>query len=293
MESNVERRTQVPFCSGRDFPKNLIPEGACDSHHHIYDPVRFPYVDTDKRNQPPSTVDCYKLLKAKLGTTRSVVIQPSAYGLDNRCTLDAVKQLGTDVTRAIVVVDPTVTDEELTRMNALGAKGIRFNMNCGYKGEWSELRKLVERVAAFNWCVCLWMDPDLLVEKKDFFGSLPAQLVFDHRGHLPKNVGINHPAFKIICQWLDEGKAWVKLSGNYIDTVEPDYKDTVAVGRAYAKTNPNRLLWGTDWPHPSCYSGLKPLPNDSLMLDQLMEQVQDDKIFHKTLVENPAQLFGF
>lgn len=293
MDECGARRAQVPYCSGKDFPKNTIPAGACDCHHHIYDPVRFPYVPTDTRNQPPATADCYQLLKDKLGITRSVVVQPSAYGLDNRCTLDAVKQLGIQNTRAIVVLDNTVTDAELEAMHKAGARGIRFNMNCGYKGDWDQIRQLVERVAELGWCVCLWMDPDLLVEKQTFFEGLPAQLVLDHRGHLPVGVGTKHPAFDLICRWLDAGKAWVKLSGWYFDSAEEDYRDTLAVGRTYAKANPDRLLWGTDWPHPNRYSKFKPCPNDVALLDALMDLVRDEKTFHKTLVDNPEKLFGF
>lgn len=293
MNDCQERREQVPYCSGRDFPKTAIPAGACDSHHHIYDPVRFPYVPTDERNQPPSTADCYQLLKNKLGISRSVVVQPSAYGLDNRCTLAAVEQLGKENTRAIVVLDNSVTDAEIQSLHAAGARGIRFNMNCGYKGDWEAIRQLVEKVAPYQWCVCLWMDPDLLVEKQKFFEALPVPLVLDHRGHLPADQGSKHPAFRLITRWLEEERAWVKLSGWYFDSVQPGYADTLQVSWDYAKANNSRFLWGTDWPHPNCYSKGKPVPNDSAMLDALFDILQDETAFHKTLVENPAQLFGF
>jgi len=238
-------------------------------------------------------VECYRLLKDKLGIARSVVVQPSAYGLDNRCTMDAVQRLGVENTRAIVVLDNQVMDSQLAALHRKGARGIRFNMNCGYKGDWEEIRRLVERVAEYGWCVCLWMDPDLLVEKRTFFENLPVQLVLDHRGHLPAGTGTSHPAFRMICDWLDQGRAWVKLSGWYFDSGEENYGDTLAIGREYVKANPNRLLWGTDWPHPNRYSKRKPCPDDSALLDALFDMAEDEETVYKTLVENPAKLFGF
>ncbi|MCD2436576.1 amidohydrolase family protein [Acidaminococcus sp. NSJ-142] len=289
----TEVRNQVPYCGGRNFPNQKIPLNACDCHHHIYDPVRFPYISSDKRNQPPADVNCYQLLKNKLGITRDVIVQPSAYGLDNRCTLDALKQLGKKNARAIVVINNSISDEELKSMDELGVKGIRLNMTSGYVQPWDDIQLLVKRIAPMGWNVCLWVDADLLVEKKDFFEALPVQLILDHRGNLPAGVGIKHPAFRQICKWLDQGKAWVKLSGYYFGSQKEDFSDTIEIGKEYAKSNPNRLLWGTDWPHPLCYTNGVPCPDDSLMLDQLMEQVGDEKIFYKTLVENPAHLFKF
>lgn len=289
----IEIRNQVPYCKGRNFPKQKIPFNACDCHHHIYDPVRFSYIDTDSRNQPPATVDCYDLLKRKLGITRSVIVQPSAYGLDNRCTLDALTQLGKKVTRAIVVINNDISDSDLQKMDLMGVKGIRLNMTCGYKNSWDDIRLLVERIAPLGWCVCLWIDPDLLVEKKNFFEALPVPLVLDHRGNLPAGIGMNHPAFSLICHWMDIGKAWVKLSGYYFGSQKDDYSDTLLIGKEYAQSNPNQLLWGTNWPHPRCYTNCVPVPDDSLMLDKLMDQVGDENIFYKTLVDNPAKIFRF
>lgn len=286
-------RDQVSYCGGRNFPTQHIPSNACDCHHHIYDPIRFPYIATDIRNQPPATADCYELLKRKLGVTRSVVVQPSAYGLDNRCTLDAIQKLGKEHTRAIVVITNEISDLELQKMDALGVRGVRINMTCGYKDNWDDIRLLAERIAPFGWYMCLWVDPDLLVEKRHFFESLPVPLVLDHRGNLPAGIGSKHPAFALICQWMDQGKAWVKLSGYYFGSQEKDFSDTIAIGKEYAKSNPNRLLWGTDWPHPRCYTNLMPVPDDSALLDALMDQVGDERVFHKTLVENPEELFGF
>lgn len=288
-----ETGLQVPYSAGRNCPAYPIPENACDSHHHIYDPVRYPYLPTDVRNQPPSTVDCYRLLQRRLGTSRNVIIQPSAYGTDNRCTLDALAQMGKENTRAVVVVDASITDEELRAMDAAGVCGIRFNINCGGSDDLSVIRSQAERIAPMGWHICFWMSPDLAVELEGFLRELPCEIVFDHRGHIPAEAGVNHPAFAAIAGMLRDGKAWVKLSGLYADSKCQDFADTIAVGKAYVQVNPDRILWGTDWPHPSIYSGRKPLPNDADMLDALMVQAGSEEIFRKILVDNPAKLFHF
>lgn len=284
---------QAPYSTGRNYPRYQIPENACDAHHHIYDPVRYPYLPTDVRNQPPSTVDCYRMLQHRLGTTRNVIIQPSAYGTDNRCTLDALAQMGYNTTRAVVVVDASISDEELRSMHKAGVRGIRFNINCGGSDDLGVIQTLAERIAPMGWSICFWMAPELAVELEQFLRKLPCQIIFDHRGHIPAGAGIDHPAVRVISQMLADNKAWVKLSGLYIDTQQEDYADTIEIGKAYVQANPDRILWGTDWPHPSCYSGRKPMPNDADMLDALMTQAGSEEIFRKILVDNPATLFGF
>ncbi len=284
---------QVPYSAGRNYPTVAVPAYACDSHHHIYDPLEFPYQPTDVRNQPPATVDCYHLLQKRLGTTRNVIIQPSAYGTDNACTLNALRRMGKDAARAVVVVDQGITDQELREMHELGVRGLRFNINCGGSDNWAEIKNLASRIAPMGWSICFWMSPDLTVSMEDFLRNLPCEIVFDHRGHIPAKEGLKHPAVEVICRLLKEEKAWVKLSGLYIDTECKNYEDTIAIGKEYVKANPDRVIWGTDWPHPSCYSGLKPVPDDAELLDALWVQAGSEENFHKILVENPAKLFGF
>lgn len=284
---------QVPFSTGRNVPKAAMPADACDCHHHIYDPIRFAYLPTDVLNQPPSTVDCYRLLQKRLGISRNVIIQPSAYGTDNRCTLDALRQMGKENTRAVVVIDDSIRDEELKHMNELGVRGIRFNINCGGSDDMDLVRRLAERIAPMNWSVCFWMSPDITVAMERFLRDLPCEIIFDHRGHIPAEEGAAHPAVHVISRMLKEKKAWVKLSGLYHDSNCENYEDTIAIGKIYVGANPDRVLWGTDWPHPSCYSKREPMPNDADLLDALMLQAGTTENFRKILVDNPAKLFGF
>lgn len=285
---------QVPYSAGRKRPKIKVPNNACDSHHHIYDPVRFPYLPTDVRNQPPATVDAYRLLQKRLGLVRNVIVTPSAYGTDNRCTLDALKQMGSNA-RGVVVVDNSISDEELQNMHRLGVRGIRFNISTGGSDDRNMIRSLSRRVNELDWHVQFWMSAKDTIEMEDLLVSLPSPIVFDHRGHIPQPEGITHPAFRVICNLIDKGKTWVKLSGLYQDTKvgDPTYTDTVEVGKAYVEYAPERMVWGTDWPHPTIFSERKPWPDDAGMLDLLAEQAPGEAVRERILVYNPAVLYGF
>ena len=293
-EANQPAGTQVPYSSGRQYPTINVPQNACDCHHHIYDPIRFPYVPDDVRNQPPAGVDAYKLLQKRLGIGRNVIVQPSAYGFDNACTLEALKQMGASA-RAVVVINTTISDGELSAMHGHGVRGIRFNISTGASKDRDAIMTLAQRVHALGWHLQFWMNAKDTVDMESFLYQLPNQIVFDHRGHIPQPEGVVHPAFKVICGLLEKGKGWVKLSGLYQDTKlgEPSYADTVKVGKAFVDFAPERMVCGTDWPHPSIFSERKPWPDDALMLDLLAEQAPDDAVRNRILVDNPTVLYDF
>ena len=285
---------QAPYSTGRQSPAIKIPHNACDSHHHIYDPVRFPYLPTDIRNQPPATVDAYYLLQKRLGLTRNVIVTPSAYGTDNRCTLDALQQMGPNA-RGVVVVDNSISDAELQIMHTMGVRGVRFNISTGGSDDRDLIMALSQRINEFGWHVQFWMSATEIINMESFISSLPSPIVFDHRGHIPQPQGVNHPAFRTICNLIDQGKTWVKLSGLYQDTKvgDPTYADTVQVGKTYVEYAPERMVWGTDWPHPTIFSERRPWPDDSSMLDLLAEQAPDEVVRNRILVDNPIMLYGF
>lgn len=285
---------QVPYSAGRQGPVITVPANACDSHHHIYDPVRFPYLPTDIRNQPPATVDAYRLLQTRLGLTRNVVVTPSPYGTDNRCTLDALEQMGATA-RGVVVIDNSISNAELERMHTLGVRGVRFNIATGGSKDRDLIGSVAQRINELGWHVQFWMSAQDTVDREEFLSSLPTPIVFDHRGHIPQPEGINHPAFRVICKLIDQGRTWVKLSGQYMDSKvgDPGYTDTVVVGRAYVEYAPERLVWGTDWPFPMIFSERKPWPDCANLLNLLAEQAGDEEIRNRILVDNPAELYGF
>ena len=285
---NTAFETKVPYSIGSNRPALMVPADACDAHHHIYDPVRFPYANTSV--QPPATTEAYRLLQKRLGLERNVIVTPSAYGTDNSCTLTALKKMGKDA-RAVVVIDNLISDSMLEEMNRMGVCGIRINVCCGDSGEPRRIKTLADRIAPLGWHISFWMNANLTVEMKDFLKGLPCPVVFDHRGHLPAAEGIRHEAFRIITGLMKEKKAYVKLSALYHDSIKEDYADTIRVGKAYIEAAPDQVLWGTDWPHPGQSTTKRGLPNDADLLDYLLVQAGDQATVHKILVDNPARLF--
>lgn len=280
----------VPFSTGTEAPKLRAPAGACDCHMHIYD-SRFPVAPNAKLRPPDAHVTDYRLYQKRIGTTRNVVVTPSTYGIDNRCTLDAMAQIG-PTARGVAVVDTSVSDQELKRLTALGVSGIRFNLVQTGATTLEMVEPLSKRVDALGWHVQFHLLADQIVAMEALFQRLPSRIVFDHLGRIPQPEGVRHPAFGVIRRLLDGGRTWVKVSGAYHDTKigPPHYPDTSAVAKAYVQAAPERMVWGSDWPHPS-EKGHK--PDDAVLFDLLAHWAPDARTLRRILVENPEQLYGF
>src|SRR3954471_18568308 len=256
---------QVPYSSGTERPELKAPANACDCHMHIYD-SRFPVAANATWRPPDAHVDDYRRLQRRLGTTRNVVVTPSTYGTDNRCTLDALGQLGAGA-RGVAVVDTSVEDDELKRLADPGVRGIRFNLVQAGATTVDMLEPLARRVEPLAWHVQLHMKGDDIATIGDLLARLPAPVVFDHLGRIPQPAGEQHPAYRVIRGLLDQGRAWVKLSGAYMDSqAGPPYADATALAKAYVAAAPERLVWGSDWPHPTVTATK---PDDALLFDLL------------------------
>ena len=280
----------VKWSAGTEAPKLKAPANAADCHHHIYD-ARYP-VDPKSTLRPADALpDDYRALQKRIGTSRSVIVQPSTYGLDNRCTLDAVAALGPN-TRAVVVVNDTVSDAELKRMDALGARGIRFNLAQAGATTPEMLEPLSKRVDALGWHIQINAPAAKIMEVMPILERVPSPIVFDHLAHIPQPGGVSDPLYGKILALIDKGRTWVKLSGAYGDTKvgPPTYADSSAVARAYVKAAPERLVWGSDWPHPT---EKDKWPDDALLFDLLTDWAADEKVRNRILVENAAILYGF
>jgi len=280
----------VPYSSGTEAPQLKAPPGACDCHMHIYD-SRFPVAPTATLRPPDAHASDYRLLQQRIGTARNVIVQPSTYGTDNRCTLDALSQLG-PTARAVAVVDTTVSDEELKRLDGLGVRGIRFNLVQAGATTIEMVEPLSKRVAPLGWHVQIHMLGDQIAQIEDLLLRLPSPIVFDHLGRIPPAAGVQHPAFRVIGKLLDKGNTWVKLSGAYQDTKvgPPTYSDMSALAQAYVRAAPERMVWATDWPHPTVKT-VK--PDDAVLLDLLLVWAPQERTRHRILVENPEALYGF
>ena len=279
----------VKWSSGTAAPTLKAPAHATDCHHHIYN-AKYP-VDPKATLRPADAlVEDYRALQTRIGTTRNVIVQPSTYGVDNRCTLDALVAMGPNA-RAVVVVNDAVTDAELQRLHAMGARGIRFNLAQAGATTPDMIMPLSTRVNALGWHIQINAAAATIMEVMPTLERVPSPIVFDHLAHLPEPDGIGHPLYAKVMALVDKGRAWVKLSGAYADTKvgPPTYADSSAVARAYAAAAPERCVWGSDWPHPT----EKDKPDAALLFNLLIDWVPDEKARNRVLVENPAILYGF
>ncbi len=273
-------------------PKLKAPPGACDCHMHFYGPrQRFPYRADAPNAPPPASVDDYRAMRARLGLTRTVVVQPSVYGTDNTCNLEAMAELGAEV-RGVMVVDTGVSDAELERLTGLGVCGERFYMLGGVLG-WDILDEMAARVHDFAWHVQLQLDGRELGEREAALRRLPGTLVIDHVGRFGEPVGVDHPGFRALMRLVEGGRCWVKLSMPYDGSRvgPPNYDDVGVLAKALVRAAPERMLWASNWPHPTV--PVSERPDDAVLLDVLLDWVADDATRHRILVDNPADLYGF
>jgi D-galactarolactone isomerase len=281
---------QVKWSAGTEAPKLRAPAGAADCHHHIYD-AKYPADPRSTLRPGDASVEDYRTLQRRIGTSRNVIVQPSTYGTDNSCTLDALVAFG-PTARAVAVVDTTVSDAELKRMNGLGVRGIRFNLAQAGATTPEMIEPLSKRVNELGWHIQINAPAAKIMEIKDILNRVPSPIVFDHLAHIPEPEGTAHPLFGVVLALIDKGKTWVKLSGAYADTKigPPSYSDSSTVARTYVQKAPERLVWGSDWPHPSERENK---PDDAILFDLLLGWAPEERVRNRILVQNPEVLYGF
>ncbi len=273
-------------------PRLACPPGAADCHMHFYGSREdYPLAPTCPIPPPYAPVAIYRRLMARLGLDRVVIVQPAAYGKDNRCTLDALAELG-EAARAVVVVDESVTDAELERLTGLGARAIRFFMLPGGVLPWSSLEVMAARVAPFGWHLQLQLDGRDLPEYEAVLKRLPVPLSIAHNGKFLEPVTPDHPGFRTLLRLVEGGDCWVKVSAPYETSREgpPLYGDVGALAKALIRAAPERMVWASNWPHPSALANP---PDDAVLLDLLLDWTQDETLRRRILVDNPAALYGF
>jgi predicted TIM-barrel fold metal-dependent hydrolase len=223
-----------------------------------------------------------------------VVVQPAAYGIDNRVTVDAVAKLGLDRARGIAVVHPSITDAQLRSLDAGGIRGVRFTQHDPRTAVTTPemIEPVAIRLAAMGWHVQLHLLAPQIVALKDVILRLPGTIVIDHMARLPQPEGIAHPAWDIVRTLLDRGHTWVKLSGAYLESRRgaPAYEDVQPVAWHFIRHAPERCVWGSDWPHPT---ERESKPDDAALFDLLGEWAVSEDTRQRILVDNPRALYGF
>ncbi|MBN3847800.1 amidohydrolase family protein [Paraburkholderia sp. Ac-20342] len=286
--------THLPTWTAGDEPATLsVPPLSVDCHHHIYD-NRFPYDPETSLRPADATVAQYRILQKRLGIFRSVVVQPSSYGTDNRCLVDALKQFG-DNARGVAVIDSRTPDADIRAMHDAGVRGIRFNLSRPAGANIDQLEALARRIEPLGWHVQVHTLGAAYVQLEKYLAALPVPVVIDHLGRVPQPAGLSHEVFAVLRRLVDKGKTWMKLSGAYHDSLDgaPSYADTGRMVTEWLTSAPERVVWGTDWPHPAAMVGEKPMPNDARLLDLLGEWAPNSALIRKVLVDNPIALYGF
>jgi len=278
-----------------------VPRGACDCHTHIHgDPGKFPFFPGRVYTPEMALPEEMAALHQALGMQRVVIVTPSVYGTDNSATLYGMKARGADA-RGVAVIDDRTPESELDAMARAGVRGIRLNLATGGAADpatgRSRFEKAVERVKGRNWHVQMYTNLATISAISDLVAVSPVPVVFDHFGGARAELGPRQPGFAELLDLVRSGRAYVKISGAYRSSkLEPDYADAQALIAA----NPERIVWGTDWPHPNSASGRKATEvtplfqiDDGRLLNQLPVWAPDAATRSKILVDNPARLYGF
>jgi predicted TIM-barrel fold metal-dependent hydrolase len=299
-------RAQAPQPATKvSFP---VPDSACDCHVHVFgDPARYPFVATRVYTPEPASIADLRTFLDALQMDRVVIVQPSVYGTDNRCTLDAIQELKGRA-RGVAVIDASTTDAALDAMARAGIRGIRLNLTTAGVSEPSvalqAFRTAVERVRARDWHIQLNAPLHILSTLSPQLLASPVPLVIDHFGGALASAGLQQPGFDALVALVKSGTAYVKVSGaaDLISTQAPEYADVSPLAKALIAANPERILWGSNWPHPDSrvLPGRKntdiapPLrTDDGRVLNLLATWVPDAAVRRTILVDNPARLYEF
>ena len=303
MTENIYARAAQPAT-----PINFdVPPHACDCHTHIHGDVeQFPFFAGRVYTPEPASPEEMAALHKALHIERVVIVTPSVYGTDNSSTLFGMKARGANA-RGVAVIDDKTTEAQLDTMQQEGFRGIRINLATGGISDpnvgRARFAAAVERMKARGWHVQLYTTLSMISAIKDLVLASPVPAVFDHFGGLEASLGLEQPGFADLVALVKSGKAYVKISGAYrSSTLAPDYQDMVPYARALIAANADRIVWGTDWPHPdsSHVEGRKATDiapfyaiDDGRLLNQLPVWAPDADVRKKILVDNPAQLYGF
>jgi predicted TIM-barrel fold metal-dependent hydrolase len=284
-----------------------LPAGACDCHTHIHgDPAKFPFFEGRVYTPELASPEEMSALHKALHIERVVIVTPSVYGTDNSATLFGMMARGATA-RGVAVIDDKTPETELDSMNKAGFRGVRINLATGGVADPNVGRPrflaAVERVKNRNWHIQLYTGLPMISALKDSFAASPVPIVFDHFGGAVAALGVEQPGFADLLDLVKSGKAYVKISGAYrASKLGPDFADAAPLARALIAANPDRIVWGTDWPHPDSSSvpGRKPTDiaplqqiDDGALLNQLPVWAPDAATRNKILVDNPARLYGF
>ena len=271
-------------------PKYTPPPGACDGHCHIFGPAsRFPYAPERRYTPQDAGRETLAALHRHLGLERAVLVQASCHGTDNNAMLDAM-QWSKGAWRGVAMVTKDVTDMELLTLHAAGVRGVRFNFvaHLGGAPDLKNVQAVIARVTPLGWHIQLNLDAEDIEPYRDFLDRLRVPFIIDHMGRVEAKHGLDQKPFKQLLDLMRNELAWIKVSGpERISSAGKPFHDAIPFARALIAAAPDRVLWGTDFPHPN----VKVMPNDGELVNLFAKTVEDEPTRRKILVDNPARLY--
>ena len=293
----TEPKKEPPMIAGPDPdtkpPTFKLPRGAVDTHTHIFGPdSQYPFATDRTYSAPEAPLSMFRDLHAKIGCDRAVVVNATIHGTDNRVVVDAIAQSGGNY-KGIANVADSITDQELEALNKAGLRGCRFAFlkRLGGVKDLPAFNRLAHRAAEIGWHIDVYLEPGSVPEFAPLLTGLPTKYVIDHMATVQAAKGLDDPSFQALLdlQKRDQ-KCWVKITGlERASAAGKPFHDAVPFAKALVDNAPDRVLWGTDWPHPN----VKIMPNDGEIVDLIPLYAPDPQVQHKLLVDNPTRLFGF
>lgn len=292
----IEPMSEIPTCLPpvRDTRRSRLelPPGAVDCHTHVFD-SRYPLSPNRGYNPPDSTLDDMLAMHAQLGIERVVFTQPSVYGSDNSAILDAMALIP-DRARAVVALTADTSDEELARLDSVGVRGIRLNLDNvgGMPLDMGDIPRMADRIGELGWHVEFLFAGHDLPDLIDLFRSLRTPISIGHFGYMDAGDGVDADLFQMLLGLVADGNSWIKLSApNRLKVGDlPPWPEVVPLAHALIETAPDRMLWASDWPHPNKY---EVQPNDADLIEQLELWAPDPGMRKRILVDNPEALYRF
>jgi predicted TIM-barrel fold metal-dependent hydrolase len=277
-------------------PRIALPKGAVDTHVHVFEPG-YPLSPARGYNPPDSTLADLRHLHATLGIGRVVFTQPSIYGIDNSAILDAMGKLNAETpgrARAVVALDMNFTEKQLAALDASGVRGVRLNTDNkgGMPIELEQVPELAARIRPFGWHLEFLFPGKDILELMPVFTALKVPMSIAHFAYQPATAGVGAPGFRALLDLVRRGNTWIKISGaNRVSRGDlPPYDDVKPMAQALVEAAPDRIMWGTDWPHPNKYVAN---PNDGDLVDAFGDWVADEAMRRRIMVDTPAAFYRF
>jgi predicted TIM-barrel fold metal-dependent hydrolase len=274
-------------------PELQLPALACDSHCHVFGPkAEFPYHPDSTYEPPDAGKEMLKSLHEFLGIERAVIVQASCHGTDNSAMLDAIRWRGDTHWRGVCIANKSFTEKQFEALHLGGVRGVRFNFvkHLGGAPDLEGMKLVLDRVRPLNWHLVIHVNAEDLITYESFFDAFEnLPIIVDHMGRVPTDLGLDQPAFKVLLNFMNRPNWWVKISGaERISKAGPPFLDALPYAQKLIEVAPDRVLWGTDFPHPNIKEHM---PNDGELVDLLGKFTRDEKLLRKILVDNPNRLY--